>query len=757
MLKGIAKAGDGDTPEDRQGIVVALSNLSKILGGTEAGSTFAVVAETTATLLRVPRAIVFLGRIGGGLVVAGSAGTSDQPHLAAAAGKIAESGISGTVPIIVSNVSADQSPSARELSKAGVASVLCVPMRAGRENVGAIVAMSDTLRAFSPSDIELIRVVAGQAALAASRSAAGEIDSESESQAELIKLAHRKIQELSLINQVSGAVSSTLDLDELLDISVEQSMLAVGADTGSLMLVNEETNRLEIVASRGLDKRWVQHTSQEVGMSVAGWVAQHGESVLVSNAHTDTRFTMPRFRDDITSAASVPLKAKGVVIGVLNVNTTHRDRMFDDRDLELLATVANELAVAIENARLYARVNRRTKQLDSLLEISKTVTSTLNLDELLHRLADEITKLFGLDACALMLMDDLSGRLRLGHGTGLKTRRRYAYYDLASPLAVHVGQTGKKLLIRNLKASKHIATDMAQREGFQSAICLPLKNAGKLVGAAVGFTRDTRTFPKSQREIMRPLGELAGVAIRNARVYRQKYKMAEILTQRLIPSSIPKIEGLDIGHKFLPAHEVGGDYYDFLQVGEGRIAIVVADVSGHDVEAAEYTSMGKHVLRAYAREHASPAKVLGKTNDLICEDTRAEVFISLFYGVIDLEQRKLRHANAGCERPILYRPYDGSITTLSADGMLLGIRGKAKYQEREIDLRSGDVIAVFTDGLTEAGVGKARFGASRVADAMAASAHLGAQHIADAIADSLFEFVHGRVTDDVAMVVVKVA
>lgn len=648
MLKGIAKAGGGDLPEDRQGIVVALSNLSKILGASEADSTFSVVAETAATLLRVSRAVIFLKRDGDALSVVGSAGITDEPALAAGARKIAEDGVLGTGPIIISNVFADTSLSARELAKAGVASVLCVPLRVGRANVGAIVAMSDTLRAFSSSDVELLHMVASQTALKAWRDVP---ESEAASQAELIRLAQRKIQELSLINQVSGAVSSTLDLEELLDIALEQSMLAVGADTGSLMLVHEETGRLEIAASRGLPQKTVERTSQQVGTSVAGWVAEHGESVLVSNAHTDPRFRMPFFRDDITSAASVPLRSKNAVIGVLNVNTTRPDRKFDERDLELLGTVANELAVAIDNARLYARVNRRTKQLDSLLTISKTVTSTLNLDELLRRLAEEMTKLFGLDTCTLMLLDDLSGRLRLGYGTGLKTRRRYAYYDLASPLAAHVGKTGKKLLVRDIRNSKNLTTDISEREGLRSVICLPLKNAGRLVGVAVGFTKEVRAFPKSQREIMRPLGELAGVAIRNARVYRQKYKMAEILTQRLVPSSVPEIEGLDIGHKFMPAHEVGGDYYDFLQVGKGKVGIVVADVSGHDVEAAEYTTMGKHVIRAYAREHASPARVLGNTNDLICEDTRAEVFISAFYGVLDLEKKKLRYANAGCEGP----------------------------------------------------------------------------------------------------------
>lgn len=752
MLKGVAKAGEGDLPDDRHGIVVALSNLSKILGASETDSAFSVVSETTATMLRVPWVIVFLKGEDGELKVGGCTGTGNNAGMISSARKIAETGIVGTGPVILSNVSND--PGARELTKAGVVSVLCVPLRVGRENVGAIVAMSDTLRAFSSADIELLHVVASQVALKAWHGAKHE--SETETESELIKLAQRKIQELSLINQVSGAVSSTLDLDELLDIAVEQSIIAVGADTGSLMLINEDTNRLEIVASRGLAQKLVARTSQEVGSSVAGWVAEHGESVLVTNAHADNRFRMPFYRDNITSAASVPLRSKSQVIGVLNVNTTQPDRTFDERDLELLVTVANELAVAIENARLYARVNRRTKQLDSLLNISKTVTSTLNLDELLKRLTDEITKLFSLDVCVVMLMDDLSGRLRLGYGTGLKTRRKYTYFDLALPLATQVGKTGHKLAIRDIRTTKHLVTDVSTREGLRSAICLPLRNAGKVVAAAVGFTKEVRRLPKSQREIMRPLGDLAGVAIRNARVYRQKYKMAEILTQRLAPSSIPQIKGLDIGQIFLPIHEVGGDYYDLLRIDESKLGVVIGDVSGHDVESAEYISMGKHVLRAYAREHISPARVLGNTNDLICEDTRAEVFISLFYGIIDLEKKKLRYSNAGCERPILYRPSDGTAVKLDADGILLGIRGGVEFEEREIDLRPGDILAVFTDGITEAGIDKFRFGSDRVISTLISSAHLSAQQIADSISDAALEHAHGRVSDDLALIVIKI-
>lgn len=756
MLKGIAKAGDGDQPEDRHRTVTALSNLSKVLSAADGSTTFPAIAEATAMLLRIPWAIVFLNRKSDGLFAAGVAGILGNSEFIMAVREIADATFQGTSPAIITNVSADQSAAARRLERSGAASVVSIPMRVGRTNVGVVVAVSDVLRTFSPSDMELLQVVASQAALAAWRGVADAPEAERGTEAELIQLAQRKIQELSLINQVSGAVNSTLDLDELLDIALEQSMLAVGADAGSLMLVNEDTNRLEIEASRGLAEKWVQKTSQEVGKSVAGWVAENGESVLVTNAHADSRFKMRAFRDNITSAASVPLKSKGGVIGVLNVNTTRPERKFDERDLELLETVANELAVAIENARLYARVNRRTRQLDSLLQISKTVTSTLNIDEMMRRLSNEVTTLFGLDACVLMLLDELSGRFRLGYAAGLKTRKKQAHYDLALPLAGHVAKTGKRLLLKDVSASKLIGSDIAKQEGLKSVVCLPLRDAGKLVGVAIGFARDVRIFKRSQKEIMRPLGDLAGVAIRNARMYRQKYRMAEILTQRMTPSSMPAIDGADIGHKYLPAHEVGGDHYDVLRVGDGRLGIVMADVSGHEVETAEYTAMGKHVLRAYAREHLSPSKVLRNTNAMICEDTRAEIFISAFYGILDLPKGKLCYCNAGCERPIHYRAAQGEAVILEGEGMLLGIRSNAKFQEREIDVRQGDLIAFFTDGLTEAGTGRTRFGSERVIETITSNAGRSAQEIVDAVSDSVFEYVHGRVTDDVAIVVIKV-
>ena len=453
MLKGIAKASSDEVTQDRYEIVVALSNLSKTMTDAQSDSAFAAAAETAATLLRVPKALVFLKDASGEVVVGGSAGGGED--LVSAAREIAQDAILSSGPVLYPNVSTQEHGFARELAKANVASVICVPMRVGETNVGAIVAMSEHLRAFSPSDIELLHVVASQAALAAWRSGSAPSGAriETENQDDLIRMAQRKIQDLSLINQVSEEVNSTLDLDKLLEIALRQSMTVVGADVGSLMLINEETNKLEIVASGGLERKWVETTSQEIGTGIAGWVVEHGESILVTDAHSDPRFRMTVFRDSITSAASVPLTTKGGVIGVLNVSTVKPGKCFDERDLEILGTVANQMAVAIENARLYARVNRRTDQLGSLLQITKTVTSTLNLDEVLRRLSDEICKLFELDVCVLLVLDEVSGRFRFGHGSGLRTRRKSTYFDLAAPLASRVSENGKKLLLRDIGSS----------------------------------------------------------------------------------------------------------------------------------------------------------------------------------------------------------------------------------------------------------------------------------------------------------------
>ena len=753
MLKGIAGMPGSQSPvtvdEDE---VVALPQAPTADLRTKEDDQLEAVAQMGAALLHVDSVLVFAKGQDGELAFAGGCGV----------GRL-ESSIE-QVKKIASQALLDEQVKQYTLPRAGArerplnnrATAVCAPVVSGGIAAGVVVAVSRLGATFSTSDIDILSVVAGRAgSVLGARPGSGQA-AVSSGHDHIIQLAHTKIKYLSLVNQVSEALSSTLELDELLRISLEQSTAAIGAQTGSLMLINEETGSLEIVASLGLASMVVDTTKQAVGSSIAGWVAQHGESALVGNARRDKRFEMNFFRDEISSSASVPLRVKGEVIGVLNVSTTEFGRVFDKRDLELLETVANQMASAIDNARLYQKVQRRTAQLDSLLQITRTITQTLNLDEVLQRLSSAICQVLHLKASCVLMVDDLTERFRFGCGSGFKVKRGHAYMDAALPVAQKVKRTRKRVLVRDVSRSRSFRTEISDIESLRGVIGLPVCNQRNMVAVFVGFSGGCLSLTQSQRDIITQLAELGGVAIHNARVYRQKYRIAKMLQNRLIPCQAPTVEGLDIGHAFLPAREVGGDYYDFLRRDTGELGIVVGDVAGSDVEAAEYTTMGKHILRAYARREKSPARVLCQTNDHICEDVQAEVFISMFYGTIDVENKTLRYANGGCEPAMLYRADSGEAEFLTASGILLGITMSQPFEDRKTHLRSGDLLVVFTDGYTEACSGDERLGTDSLPGLLRECARSDAQSIADRIKDHLLEFVSGNIGDDCAIVVVKI-
>ncbi|MGQ9580468.1 MAG: GAF domain-containing protein, partial [Armatimonadota bacterium] len=748
MIKGITHAnGDDNFHQDQYAAIIALSHLSNILASVEEEKAFDVAAELAATLLRASQVVVVNRNPEGKLE---AQGLNPQPipiELVAEAINIGEETLNAGTPLLISNTATGSSEATRVLGKHGVSSVICVPMRIGDTNLGAIVCLFQEPHAFSQREVELLHVIASHTALATLKKPTSNDKSSTEKHTEeLLALANRKIRELSLLNQISEVINSTLDLEKLLDLALEELLTAVNADGGSIMLINEDTGKLEIVASRGLPKELVETTSQEIGQSIAGWVAKHGESVLVTDARKDPRFNMPFYRDAIVSSASIPLKSRNGIIGVLNVNTVQPEQLFDERDLEFLQTVANQVAVALENARLYCRVLRRTEQLNGLLRVSRTVTSTLNLQERLRRLCKELNSSLGFDACTIFIVDEPTGRLRFGTSVGLKpSDGKSACYELASTIAAQVAHTGKKILLGNIGSKSSIVVNKKwQGIPFMSVLGLPLRSNRRTVAVATAFSRKPCTLTYSHEPMLRSMSELAGVAIHNALAYQQKYRIAALVQNRLLPGDAPKISGIDIGHKFFSVREVGGDYYDFVVLNETRLGIVVADVSGSNVDAAEHAAMGKYVLRAYAREFVSPAKVLSKANSLVCEITNSETFISAFYGVIDRENNQLWYANAGCEPALLYKPEDNSFHELYADGILLGITPSISYEERVVNFSPGDVLVAFTDGVTEAVRNGLRFGVTLVKKLLAESARLDAQMIAERIFIELMRFTQGK-------------
>jgi serine phosphatase RsbU (regulator of sigma subunit) len=228
------------------------------------------------------------------------------------------------------------------------------------------------------------------------------------------------------------------------------------------------------------------------------------------------------------------------------------------------------------------------------------------------------------------------------------------------------------------------------------------------------------------------------------------------MQRSLLPRSRPVVAGLEVGEVYESSArvEVGGDVYDFLALDDGRLAVVLGDVTGHGVDATADMAMAKFVFRSLAREHPEPAEFLAAANEVICSEIGPGKFISMSYVVVDGVRGTLACASAGHPSPRIVGP-DGSTQALEARGLVLGIDGGQEYTESHAELPPGASLVLYTDGVVEARKDGELYGDERL-DALLASQHgLPARSLAAAVADGARGFAGGDLSDDLAVVVIR--
>ena len=230
--------------------------------------------------------------------------------------------------------------------------------------------------------------------------------------------------------------------------------------------------------------------------------------------------------------------------------------------------------------------------------------------------------------------------------------------------------------------------------------------------------------------------------------------IARDIQMSFLPETVPTLQGYDISAMSLPANEVGGDFYDFIELPGGRLGMAIADVAGKSIPAALYMALSRSVLRSSVDGGQSVAGSIIKANQLITKDSRSGLFVTLFYAVLDA--RTLTYVNAGHNPPFLIR--DGEITLLDKHGIAMGAVEDAGYEDTAVGLKSGDVVVFYTDGVTEANDAAGnQFGEQRLYDVARAGSGLSAQQLVDKIRSEVLAFGRGaQQFDDMTMVVLKV-
>ena len=566
----------------------------------------------------------------------------------------------------------------------------------------------------------------------------------------------------SYLLEVADAVNTTLDLNTLLQRVAEMLKRFIDYEIFAILLLNEKTQELRIRFQVGHPPEVAERIRIKVGQGVTGRAVQLREPVLVNDVAADENFinSAPGARSEL----AVPLIAKNKVIGVIDVEAD-QPNAFTEEHKRLLTLFASRIAVGIENARLYTRVARQARQLTLLTEISRELTSILNVDQLLKRIADLLTRIIDYQMFSILLLDPSGSVLQHRFSLRFKENVQLKHeIPLGTGLVGYAAQHGEAVLVPDVsKDPRYIEANPETR----SELCIPLIYKDKVIGVLdIEHTR-RNYFNEDHVRIMTTMAAQVAIAIENATLYEriarqekrleQDLALARELQFRLLPPKLPVFKNAEVASRFAPARQIGGDLYDFLKYsGQGVTGIAVGDVSGKGAPAAIYAALVSGIARSHAAEEPSAAHMLEAINLSLSERPIEGQYVSMIYAIWDDNQQTLQLANSGLPRPLHCR--GAKVEEIQVTGLPIGLFNNATYDELTVQARRGDVFLFFSDGILDATSSKGEmFGRRRLEKMMQDNCGASAEEIVDAIFKAVSIHAEGvEAFDDQTIVVLKV-
>ncbi len=359
------------------------------------------------------------------------------------------------------------------------------------------------------------------------------------------------------------------------------------------------------------------------------------------------------------------------------------------------------------------KTKKQTRRDEQIYQITTLVAGRFTLQEVLDRLAEAAVTITGVRACSIRLLDEDAGDLKMRSTYGLSEKYRNKGAVTKDDPVVEAAFAGQAVVLDDMRVDGRVLyKDATIDEGLVSQLTVAMKFRDKPIGVLRLYSDRPRHFEEDDIELARLIGSQCAVAITNAKLYAEAIEAARITEQvrlaghiqrRMIPDKAPELPGFDIAAKYIPCFDVGGDFYDFLQLDENRIGIAIADVIGKGFPAAIMTSSFRGALRAYSECRCwsdTLLETVERLNKMACNECRAGEFITLFYGIIDVEKRTINYCNCGHEPPALLR--NGRITDLNQGGLVLGVLPKTEYQSEIVQLEDNDCLLLYTDGLIDA-------------------------------------------------------
>lgn len=363
-------------------------------------------------------------------------------------------------------------------------------------------------------------------------------------------------------------------------------------------------------------------------------------------------------------------------------------------------------------------MERRTKKQierdEQIYQLTTLVAGDVSLQEVLDKLAEAAVKITGVKACSIRLLDEEAGDLRMRSTYGLSEEYRNKGVVSKHDSVIKAAFAGKAVVLDDMRVDGRVKyKEAAIKEGLVSQLTVVMQFRRKAIGVLRLYSPKPKRFDQDDIGVARAVASQCAAAITNAKLYAEaiegarvaeQMRLAGIVQRRMIPEKAPLVPGLDVAAAYIPCFDVGGDLYNFHQIGNDCIVVTIADVMGKGIPAALMMSSFRGAVQAYAGTEAAPKvapkDIINKINKMACGECRDGEFITFFFAVICVGDMTITYCNCGHEPPVLIR--GGQITALEKGGLVLGVDPQAEYGIETLQLKDGDSLLLYSDGLIDA-------------------------------------------------------
>jgi serine phosphatase RsbU (regulator of sigma subunit)/putative methionine-R-sulfoxide reductase with GAF domain len=629
-----------------------------------------------------------------------------------------------------------------------------VPLLNGETVIGSISIQSYQPRTFDTDDMRVLSLIADQAAVAIAKARAFDD-------------ARQRAIQLQAIHEVSERITAILDLDELLPSVVRLIREHFGYHPVHIFTL-EDAEHLIFRAStaEGVALANVSTGRLPLGKGLVGSAAKQAQPLIVDDVRKDTRYIGD---DSLTrSELAVPLRFGDQIIGVLDLQSQDICR-FGKRDLFVMQTMADQIAVAIESARAFAAQREEAWTLNALLQVAENIARTDTLTELLSTVVRLPPLLLGCDRCYCIFVDQEQACFTPRAAYGLSETQRMRFLDhsfavASAPLLEEVARSVIPTAVEDAGSRRYVCPQILEAFGGQTVLVLPLWSRGVTLGLLVAdYNTKRESFSAREMTLYNGVANQIAGALESALLAQEAAQAARLeeelqvargVQTALLPSKVPEIPGWNAAATWLSARIVGGDFFDYWHLDQ-QFGFVIADVSDKGVPAAMFMALSRSLVRAAALDGSPPEQALVRANRWITRDSESGMFVTIFYGLVDPATGVLTYCCAGHNPPLLIRA-DGSFAELTTPGIALGVLEEITLHSAKVQLAPGDLLLCYTDGVTEAfDANGEQFGVPRLIEVAQRHRTASARSMIEAITTALDQFANGIMSDDVTLLVIR--